>query len=1221
MSTSQALGSMQKTVSFTPVSVRHFSGRKFQLDSLEENLRDRHIVVITPKKGVICAIGKSALAIQYALDRFPYFIPAKNKKTIEESYRELSKSLGIDVSELKASLCAQQALVVFDDVQDPALLKEYLPGDGCDVIVTSRIREWSFPLIEMGPFSAEEAVEFLHKYTGQNDEVSAKNIAEELDYLPTSLIQTGEDLIQHDTELKGYLGLRDKILQKHADSLQMRSNLGDRNLDFIGRERYLVALEEALKINTRAVIRSKKEAMEPGEEKRRVTAEVGLGGIGKTEIAKQYAFRNAPAYPTLVWIVDCQNEISLQASYVQIAEKIGIKLAEDEKSQPNILIAKVNSHLEQTGGWLLIFDDAEDQASLESVLPKRGGHVLIASRNPNWDLDSSALFTIEVFDRRESIALIRRMAPLDAKEADQLAELVQDLPIAVAQAAAYIKQTSISYAEYEKRFNEKLQRLLSVQKPTDTRSTKINVIWELSMEKIDELEQKKGQEKSFEHPVARPLMNFCSFLSSTNIPIDSLLLPWMEGLYHRGLAAASDIDDALQLLRRFSMISRGEDSLTIHELVQGVTRTRLPENKRKEICSQAVLLFERIMAMEENNALKIKKNLKLIPHAEKIVDHGWDLRVEERRAVNLRNNTSFYLRHQGSYNHAESSLRRSLKKCIELVDISMMITLHNNLATLLRRSKKYEESKKVIEEGITLALGFGIKEDDPQMAYLYVNLGNVLSSLGNHELAQKYYEKSFALLSRPHLAGAPSDPMLVLDVMLDLANIRCLQKDYISAKKWVEDALLLTHENSANTRLQVANLKHMFGIVLHKLNKLEEATKEYEEAIRIKEEFYPPNSEYIAGSCYNLGKTLLKRQMYDAACVQLKRAAEIYEITYSPDHTTIGGTHNRLGAVYLGLGKYALAENHFRRALKVLNQNSSTKRRDLADLMSNLGASLHHQGKNHEAEKILNESLEMKKQMDPPDPLTFVATMNNLGAVLRDLKRYEPARKILEDALTIYQHNECKDKDAHIADVRLNLGVIFSQLGGVDNNKKARDQFKLAVDLYKKSYPKGHPHLALALKHLGTIYNNLEEYHLSYEYYQEALKVYQKINFPSQFPEFIRLRYFLADSCLNSGSEYSRNNFDAKAEKLFKEGVIILRQLDAKNIDDPLLEAKLLNSLGVSFDKQGPNRWSEAMTAYTDSLKLKSKLLPPNDPSIMGTIGNLARLQQKMQLLQSGFVP
>ncbi len=101
------------------------------------------------------------------------------------------------------------------------------------------------------------------------------------------------------------------------------------------------------------------------------------------------------------------------------------------------------AELRSRGRWLVVFDNAEDPAELAGSVPSGTGHVLITSRNPDWHGLASPL-DVDVLARRESVELLRSRTPwLSKADAGRLAEALDDLPLALVQAAAVLTTTAV----------------------------------------------------------------------------------------------------------------------------------------------------------------------------------------------------------------------------------------------------------------------------------------------------------------------------------------------------------------------------------------------------------------------------------------------------------------------------------------------------------------------------------------------------------------------------------------------------------------------------------------------------------------------------------------------------------------------------------------------------------------------------------------------------------
>ena len=201
-------------------------------------------------------------------------------------------------------------------------------------------------------------------------------------------------------------------------------NIPARNPGFTGRDGLLVAVRERLLAGDRAVVQ----------------ALHGMGGVGKTQLAAEYAHRFAGTYD-LAWWVNAEQGGLIGDQFAALGLALGCVQA---GAAMEAVRAAVLAELRQRGRWLLVFDNAENPADVTPWLPGGGGHVLITSRERGWD-EIAAPVEVDVLARAESVAILQaRVTGLDAADADRLAAELGDLPLAIAQAAGFMAETGMA---------------------------------------------------------------------------------------------------------------------------------------------------------------------------------------------------------------------------------------------------------------------------------------------------------------------------------------------------------------------------------------------------------------------------------------------------------------------------------------------------------------------------------------------------------------------------------------------------------------------------------------------------------------------------------------------------------------------------------------------------------------------------------------------------------
>src|SRR5215218_9769070 len=197
---------------------------------------------------------------------------------------------------------------------------------------------------------------------------------------------------------------------------------------FTGRAELLAELEAALRPGGPTVVQ----------------AVTGMGGIGKTTAAIEYAHRHHDEFD-IAWWVPAEDPALIPERLAELALALDLTAA---TSPVGVGVARLLGELARRDRWLVVFDNAEDPRALSRFLPEGPGQVLITSRNPAWR-GIADVVGVREFTRAESVALLRRLAPdLTEAEADRVAESVGDLPLAVEQAGSLIADTAMAVDKY-----------------------------------------------------------------------------------------------------------------------------------------------------------------------------------------------------------------------------------------------------------------------------------------------------------------------------------------------------------------------------------------------------------------------------------------------------------------------------------------------------------------------------------------------------------------------------------------------------------------------------------------------------------------------------------------------------------------------------------------------------------------------------------------------------
>jgi tetratricopeptide (TPR) repeat protein len=327
-----------------------------------------------------------------------------------------------------------------------------------------------------------------------------------------------------------------------------------RNPDFTGRESLLLTLHRSLELRSKASVLPH--------------ALHGFGGVGKTQLAVEYAYRYADRYDLIWWIPAEQQSVVLQ-SLVDLGSRLGIPNTEEFNQASSLVLDALSS---TSLRWLLVYDNANEPDDLAHLIPSAGGHVILTSRNQTWSNVWDAL-EVNVFDRSESITLIqKRGSGISYPDADRLADKLGDLPLALDQAASWQSATGMPVPEYLELFDQHVRELLSEGKPAQYPTT-IAALVKLAFEGLQRSE-----------PAVAQLLEMFAVFGAEPISIDLLrrgrhaeipaplgtalrdpikLRRVVRDLRKYGLAKV-DPDNRIQVHRLFQLVLR--DELTAEQI-------------------------------------------------------------------------------------------------------------------------------------------------------------------------------------------------------------------------------------------------------------------------------------------------------------------------------------------------------------------------------------------------------------------------------------------------------------------------------------------------------------------------------------------------------------------------------------------------------------------------------------------------------------------------------
>ena len=713
-----------------------------------------------------------------------------------------------------------------------------------------------------------------------------------------------------------------------------------RNKDFVGRQSQLNQLITILHT-------------EDIEEDCQRTALVGLGGVGKTQIALECAFQLQLASPTcsVLW-VQASDATSFDKAYRNIGQQLKIPGLENDKADVKRLV-KTQLSQESTGKWLMIVDNADDfkmfynsnddngSSALSEYLPFSPlGAILFTTRDREaaTRYAGSNLIDIDAMDDSESRELLQRSLQNkqlieDKGSITTLLKLLVNLPLAIMQAAAYINAKGSTIAEYLRIYEESSDNVIKLlSKDFEDRrrypnmKNPIATTWLISFKQIQ-----------VRNPLAAEYMAFISCVNEQDIP---------RGL----LPPASEFDktEALGTLKAFGFI--------------------------KERFSTASYDMHRLVHIAMQNWLKLKdewrswneKTLNQITDAFPWPQH-------ENRAVWM-----MYL------SHAKCAITVFKSSFGETYNLPS--SLLHNLGESSRIRGKYAEAEAMDQQALQLretVLG----KDHPDTLRSMSSLAASLRHQGKYAEAEAMHRQALQL--RETVLG--KDHPDTLRSMSSLAASLGHQGKYAEAETMHRQTLQLREMVLGKDHLETLRSMSSLAASLGHQGKYVVSEAMHWQILQLRETVLGKDHPETLKSMSNVAVSLHQQGKYAEAEAIHQQTLQLRETVLGKDHPDTLRSMSSLAASLHHQGKYAEAETMHWQILQLRETVLGKDHPETLKSMSNVAVSLGQQGKYAEAEAMHRQTVQLKETAVGKDHPATLGSMNNLAESLRQQGKYTEA--------------------------------------------------------------------------------------------------------------------------------------------------------------------------------------------------------------------------------------
>lgn len=918
----------------------------------------------------------------------------------------------------------------------------------------------------------------------------------------------------------------------------------------------------------------------------------GLGGIGKTQTAVEFAYRYGMEYNAVFW-VRADSITTLYSSFTEIARLL--QLPERQEQDQRIVVEAVLRWLRLHARWLLIFDNMDDFALAEPFLPTAGpGHIIFTTRARAFGNFAQRLEILQMDPETGALLLLRRasLIPIQAmlsravKEERDLAcdisRVLDGLPLALDQAGAYVKETPSTLVQYLRLYQQRREDLLKIRGiDSQDYPSSVATTWSLSFEKVTQA-----------NPAATDLLTLCAFLAPDAIPenIFTAGAPYLGDLLAPVAANKNQFNLACREALRFSLIAREGDAetLTMHRLVQTVLRENTPVKKQvgwrlmpvafsthKIIVTQQEWKQRAVLAV--NAASPNVQDVEAWPACEVWVPHAlvcadWieQEKISYQESTDLLNQAGLYLDARARYTEAEAVYRNNLaiyeqqfepthpyiaqalsnlaalyqhqgkytaaeplsKRVLAIVEQQLGREYSSSKIKLNNMSEVYDNQKMVREGNTEFRRSLITSEQDLETALN--NLAANYHSLGKHAEAEALYRRAQAI--HPHSGAESSKEAQTLS---NLATLYVEQRKYREAEQLLRRALAIQQRHLRTMHPVTAEILNNLGELYAFQGNTKDAEPLLKQAVEIREKVLGSNHPDTAISFDNLAVLYFEQGKYQEAELLWKQALAVWEQHPHPDAAK---ALNNLASLYKAQGKYQEAKLLLQRAVTVCEQLLGAMHPDTAAPLNNLALLYMDQKKFKEAEPLLKRALAIREQKLGTNHPSTVTTRKNLETFYRNWKFIEEQQKT---NLSSKQEHRSDDQHQKAADTLADLNVQAKRAEMQRNYGEAEALYRLVLERQEQQLGANHLDVAISLDQLIQCYLAQKKYKVAEPLAQRALSIRQQQSGLGN-PETARSLHTL-------GNIYQMLEKYKDAEPIMKRAIMISEKVFGPN--HPLTQA------------------------------------------------------------------
>ena len=819
----------------------------------------------------------------------------------------------------------------------------------------------------------------------------------------------------------------------------------------------------------------------------------GLGGMGKTQVAIEFCYRNSHGYLYVFW-VHSDTETMIHSSFRNIANLLNLPISNTD--EPMTIVKKVTQYLRGSGRWLLVFDNADDHSILISKYfpTSDNGDIIITTRDTVAYLRASTINLDEMtMNADSSLKLLMRSSISPTSEVYPAAlDLVKELgylPLAVDLAGAYMEQTFQTPSAYLSNLKNQQRQYLDLEKFSKATGSQyghsVLTVWKISFERL-----------KIQHPLTDVLLRGLSFVYPDNIPVKLFKIALASEFSQQGIQS-DNLIELVVILRSYSFVRQNfkidcdesdpaKHTLSIHRLVQTFVLLGLDKDEKSLWCQKIISALDQQIydKLDVYASLSQRIMSAYTPHIHHTFTNFTPTPSKEITSLLIK--TLSYSHGHATYDGTETlgKIAISNSEIVNGPTHPYTATSLNGLAVIYQGQGKHDDAEPLYKRALVISE----KAQGPRHPDTATSLNNLASLYGN----QGKYDDAEPLLKRAlevkeEVLG-PTHPSAAL-LMGNLANLYRKQGKYDNAESLFKRSLEVLEKTLGPLHPATATAVNNMAALYEHRGMYDDAKPLFKRALEVKEKTLGPMHLDIATPLNNLASIYESQGKYDDAEPLFKRALAIFKEALGPTHPLTSAAVGNIAGLYCKQKKYDDAESLLKQVLAVQEETLGATHPNMASWMNNLAVLYSSQGKYDDAEPLYIWALAVQEETLGATHPDTVSLMNDLAAFYYKQRMYDDAEPLLKQVLAV-REEVLGFGHLDTAKMAKTLGEFYFIQGKYDDAERLCERaLKILIDILGHT----HPTTATVIETLVCIYGLQKKYDDDEHLNVRMLRVFENV--------------------------------------------------------------------------------------------------------------------------------